>query len=219
MARIRSTAYALVLYPDDDKHVNTLSILSKNGYQYVAIKHDKDHIDDDPEKPFKKVHIHVVVVFTRQKDLKPLANELELDDNYIEPVRNKEGAIRYLTHIDHPAKAQYDPELAFGPLKTQVLAYTASCTTEEEEVLTILELLDTMPTPCSYRRLLTECCNAKLYATLRRMGSGVMRLLDEHNVLAETKERMAHGEPARSTSEFRVFCEGIREGVNLTKGG
>lgn len=203
----------MVLYPDDPAHVHTLCLLGKNGYQYVAMNHCKDHEDDDPTKPFKKEHIHVVVTFTRQKDLNPLANELELKPQYLEPVRNKDGAIRYLTHIDHPAKAQYDPELAYGPLKAQVLALTAECLTEEQEVLTILELLDTLPVPCSYRRLLTECCNAKLYASLRRMGTGVMRLLDEHNAEADKTERMAQGEPYRSTGEFRAFCEGIREGA------
>lgn len=169
------------LYPDNESHLNTLSILDKNGYQYVGILHDKDHIEDEPEKPLKKPHWHFVITFTRQKDLNPLANELEIESRFLEPCRNKEGAQRYLLHLDHPLKAQYNASELFGPLSDQVRCICDSGSTEEEKVLSLLTLLDTMPKPCTYRRFLTACCEAKLYAQYRHLGSSIKYLLDEHN--------------------------------------
>ena len=52
---------------------------------------------------------------------------------------------------------------------------------EGSRVLKILDLIDSMPKPCSYRQLLVAVCNNGFYGDFRRMGSGVKTLLDEHN--------------------------------------
>ena len=102
MARLRSCHFTMVLYPEDTSHVNTLNILKKNGYKFAAILHD---MDQEPDGSVMKSHYHVVVSFTRQKDLCAFAKEVECKENYIEPCRNVEASLRYLTHPDNPEKA------------------------------------------------------------------------------------------------------------------
>lgn len=181
MSRIRAINYTCILYPDDSTHVEAMYRLQSNGYSFIGILHEFDHESDDINKPLKKPHYHFIVCFTRQKDLNPLAAELGIAPQYLEPCRNKEGAIKYLVHANNPEKYQYLPESLFGTLKPQALAILESGTSQEEKVLNLLFLLDTLPKPCSYRKFLTACCEANLYAQFRHLGFGVKLLLDEHN--------------------------------------
>ena len=180
MSRIRSTTFCLVLYPDSFDHMIVADQLSSKGYQYSAIIHDKDVSSEDPSKLIKE-HMHVVLCFPRQRDLSVVAKELGLEERWIEPARNRVAVERYHCHLDHPDKFQYDPSAIFGPLADQVRAHYESGNSEDFKVLALLHLLDTMPKPCSYRTFIIACCNASLYSTLRRMGSLVRPLLDEHN--------------------------------------
>lgn len=176
--RIRSCNFSLVLYLDDFHHFFAMESLEKGGYQFSACLHDADlQADGSLVKP----HFHYVVCFPRQKDLSALAKELDISEQYIEPVRNKVSAERYLIHADNPDKAQYDPSNLFGPLADSVRAHVCSGKTEEDKVKSLLCLLDSMPKPCSYRRFLTACCDANLYSVFRRMGFVLKELMDEHN--------------------------------------
>lgn len=177
-SRIRSCNFGLVLYPDDLTHLVAMDVLEKNGYQYSAILHDAD-LKEDGSKLGD--HFHVVLCFPRQKDLSALAKELDVAPNYIEPIRNRVYAERYLVHADNPEKAQYDPSKIFGTLAENVRAHICSGKTEEDKVRSLLALLDTMPKPCSYRRFLQASCDANLYSTFRRMGFVLKELMDEHN--------------------------------------
>ena len=178
MARIRSCHFMLILYPSNPKHNQATYTLAKQGYQYAGCLHDRD-LDDNVE--VKKEHYHVIVSFPRQKDLSALARELDIEENYIEPVRNKISAYRYLIHLDDPEQFQYDPSCIFGTLAETTVALISGGTTEEEKVKSLLVLLDSMPVPCSYRRFLTAACDAHLYSTFRRLGSVLSQLMDEHN--------------------------------------
>lgn len=178
MSRIRSCHFSLVLYLDDLSHMDAINSLDRNGYQYAGCIHDMD-VDKDGNK--LKDHCHLVISFPRQKDLSALSRELGVAANYIEPVRNKVSALRYLIHLDDLDKFQYDPSLIFGTLSESTVALIAGGTTEEEKVKSLLVLLDSMPKPCSYRRFLIACCDAHLYSTFRRLGHVLKALMDEHN--------------------------------------
>lgn len=180
MARLRSCTFCLELYPDNFEHMIICDSLEKNGYQYSAIVHDKDVSSDDSTKPIKP-HWHIVLCFPRQRDLSVVAKELSLDERWIEPARNRVACERYLCHLDNPDKYQYDPADIFGPLADQVRAHYESGKSEDIKVLALLHLLDTMPAKCSYRTFIIAACNAGLYSTLRRMGTLIKPLLDEHN--------------------------------------
>lgn len=158
-----------------------MDVLAEGGYQYSAILHDKD-VDENGQ--LKKEHFHVIVCFPRQKDMSALCNELDIKPNYCEPVRNRRSAERYLIHADQPDLYQYDPDKIFGPLAENVRTHVCAGETEADRVKSLLILLDSMPKPCTYRRFLLACCEAGLYAELRRMGFVLRYLLDEHNGLS-----------------------------------
>lgn len=168
----------MVLYPEDDNHVEVLSRLQSNGYQYLGILHnrDKDHENCD-----KKEHWHIMVVFNRQKDLNPLAEELGIASHYLEPCRNREATEKYFLHLGYPDKTQYETNELFGTLAKSVTAHLDTGITEAEKVLSLVQLLDELPVPCSYRAFLLASCEAGLYSIFRRMGAGALSLLKEHN--------------------------------------
>lgn len=157
-----------------------MDLLDKGGYQYSAILHDSDVQKDDPEKKVKD-HFNIVLCFPRQRDLHVVANELGIEDRWLEPARNRAACERYHCHLDNPEKFQYDPSKIFGPLADSVRALYEGGKTEEDKVKSLIWLLDTMPVPCSYRTFIMAAANVGLYGTLRRMGSLFRPLLDEHN--------------------------------------
>lgn len=178
--RIRSSNFFLELYPDNFEHIIALDLLEKSGYQYSAILHDKDVQKDDPTKPVKP-HWNIVICFPRQRDLHVVAQELGIEERWLEPCRNRVASERYHCHLDHPDKFQYDPADIIGPLADQVRAHYEGGKTEDDKVRSLLWLLDTMPKPCSYRKFVVAACDAGLYSTLRRMGSLFKPIIDEHN--------------------------------------
>lgn len=178
--RLRSANFCLELYPDNFDHQITIDTLNSCGYQFSGILHHSDVKKDDPSEPIKP-HWHLVLCFPRQRDLHVVSDELGLESRFIEPCRNRVASERYLCHLDDPDKFQYDPAEIFGPLAEQVRAHIEGGKTEDDKVRALLFLLDTMPSPCSYRRFIVAACEAGLYSTLRRMGSLFKPVIDEHN--------------------------------------
>ena len=79
------------------------------GYKYAICKHDKDQNENGE---VKKVHWHIVIICERREWQSALAKRLGIEARFIQHPLSSEpnGAIRYLTHIDNPEKAQYDCE-------------------------------------------------------------------------------------------------------------
>lgn len=78
--------------------------------RFYLIKHDRDILED--KKP-KTVHFHLMIENSAKKGFKTQLQALEevFGKCYIiqlEAVNNFNKAVRYLTHIDHPEKAQYE---------------------------------------------------------------------------------------------------------------
>ena len=168
----------MVLYPDDPTHVDVLSRLHSNGYQFLGILHNRDK---DHEFCDKKEHWHIMLAFNRQKDLNPLAEELGIASHYLEPCRNKDATEKYFLHLGFDDKVQYSPDEFFGTLADVARSHLAMGVTETEKVLALIDLLDQLPVPCTYRQFMLACCRADLYSVFRRMGNGAICLLKEHN--------------------------------------
>lgn len=213
MDNLRSRNWVMVLYPDDPSHMECLSILEKSGYNYAAILHCEDvydeHDTDDSEKigTKKKDHFHVVLSLKNPRFRDPLADELGIKPNYLEVCRNRDSALLYLVHDGFPNKYQYDPANAFGPLALAINKLLVD-ESESARVLKVLDVLDTMPVPTSYRAFLTRCCELELYGDFRRLGSGILRLLDEHNTsFYEEKQRKT--ELHNSRTRVRPYVDSI----------
>lgn len=186
--QIKSRAFVGVWYPDEDmSHLFAINKLNECGYKYVAIDHDKDvydsHDECDPSLlgSLKKKHTHVYIRFKNPRYLEPVADELEIKTNYLQPCRDTPGALGYMIHDGFPDKYQYPVEELYGPLKVEVEKLMV-CEDEGSRVLRVLDVLDSMPCPCTYRKFLVAVCECGLYGEFRRMGSGIVKLLDEHNM-------------------------------------
>lgn len=187
MEKIKTRTYCMVLYPtEDETHFACMQKLEKNGYSYCAIDHDKDIYDDydecDKSKigTLKKLHTHVYLRLKSPRFAEPLAEELGIKSNYLQVCRDSKSALAYMVHDGYPNKYQYDIESVYGSLRFEVSKLLVA-DDEGSRVMQILDLLDSMPKPCTYRKLLVAVCNNGLYGDFRRMGSGIKTLIEEHN--------------------------------------
>lgn len=86
-----------------------------------AITHDSD-IDEQGE--VLEAHTHVLIDYATPRKVGTVANLLGVADNFVEVVRNKQGALRYLTHKDQRDKHQYlDDEVGTN----SDVAYSDTC--------------------------------------------------------------------------------------------
>lgn len=106
-----------ILYPNSTSY-NTIEIIEKAKQlsSYCFIYHDKDLFTkkDEEENPKHKVgtlkspHYHLLCFFPTQHSLKAYSKKFEIEENNIEIIKNKVGAIQYLIHKNNKDKYQYD---------------------------------------------------------------------------------------------------------------
>lgn len=193
MKNVRAKQYQtfrLLLYPDCATHVDVMAKLG-TGYQYAAILHDKDPVlvDDDSEPEdisvnidnpqLKKAHWHVVLRFPCKRSPSGVSKELGLPLNYIRGADTYRGACQYLIHFGQPSKYQYPLDDVFGSLVTDVAKFTRS-STEVSRVRKIVDFIDSSG-PLDYSIVLRWCLDNNVYGDFRRMGSGVITLINIHN--------------------------------------
>lgn len=172
----RSCNFVGVWYPDDPSHVNALSLLSEKKYDFACILHDKD-IDENGE--LLKPHWHVFIRFEYQKTQLAASKTLGISPNYIQVCRNMNSALRYLVHADDPDKFQYCAEEVFGPLSGCVQLDQVELT-ENERAVALIDLIDKSG-EITVGQLLRRCAVLGLYGDARRLGSLLVRMVDDHN--------------------------------------
>ena len=106
-----------------DEQINAFLDTMRGTAICHIITHDKDANEDTGEAV--EPHTHILIDYDTPRKISTVANLLKVDENFIEIVRNKRGAFRYLTHIDDDDKYQYSP--------TQV--YTNYSISYEEQIL------------------------------------------------------------------------------------
>ena len=104
---VLSKWFPMLIYEEHYEMVK--SALETIGYKYAMQKHDKDQNEDGT---YKKLHWHVVVICEKREWQTPFAKRLGLDARFVQyPLASEpNGAIRYLSHLDDPDKAQYNVE-------------------------------------------------------------------------------------------------------------
>lgn len=180
--KVKSRTLAIVLYPESQQ--SAIDSIRKN-YSYVGMLHDKD---TDVNGELKKAHWHFIIRFKQARWSSGLAAELGIDDHF-ESVKNMDGALRYLSHLDDPDKFQYDPSDASYSADMSVVYRKAICdaVTEDERVLTIIELIESYEYPITYSFITKRVSELGLYGEFRRMGIIASRIIDEHNMLLGVK--------------------------------
>lgn len=168
-----------LLYPDDLSQAFAISALRGTAYNCVGILHDKD-VKEDGSGELKKPHFHIVIKFANARSHSVVANELQLDERFLEPCRNWRASAEYLLHKGCPDKHQYSIEELFGSLK-KALEQLISDDTEDERALKIIKLLNEIQHPITMMEFINLCAENGLFADLRRGGYLFVQALKEHN--------------------------------------
>lgn len=79
--------------------------------QYAWIVHDKDsHTNDDGEIIPVEKHVHAYIEFPNPRSFKSVAELLNVPENQVQKVIDKNGILQYLVHKNQPEKYQYNFE-------------------------------------------------------------------------------------------------------------
>ena len=118
------------------------------GYKYAMCKHDRD-LDEKGE--VKKAHWHVVVISEKREWQTAFSKRLGLENRFVQHPLSTEpnGAVRYLTHMDDPDKAQYtreEIETNIAAAELDKLHQKAEKKSKEEESETLLEDIERLAT-------------------------------------------------------------------------
>lgn len=97
--------YEFILYTLEDCN-RFVNICINEGFDYAFIKHDKDLKEDLTD--FKKLHYHFQIFMLNQKSISRISTLFDIKENYIQIIRDKKKAIRYLIHADNNDKCTYD---------------------------------------------------------------------------------------------------------------
>lgn len=214
--KLRNRNWMLLLYPEDPTHADAITKLEECGYQYAAIRHDKDvWTEDDPEfnpekheaGATKKTHVHVVLKFPNPVWNTSLSKQLGVKINYFRECKNFDDRLLYLVHLNHPDKYQYDSEEVFGPLKPALEKLLAD-ESEDARMLRIVDLVDAEPGEISARSMLRKLGNNGLYGEARRMGYLFKWLVEEHNVDFKRAYLDYKGRTYQDADDFKKFQYG-----------
>lgn len=187
--KYRNRNHVLMLYPEDTTHVEAMSKIMEDGYDYLAILHDKDKWTAEDEKAnpehkegaYKKEHWHVVLTFKQAKWNTALAKELGIETNYVRECKNIDNAILYLMHYNDNDKAQYTEEEVFGTRKQKLHELlNKNDETEGERIIKMIEMLE----ECGYMTVTDFakwCAKEGYWAEFRRSGTIFCKILEEHN--------------------------------------
>lgn len=122
---IKDRKIELVGYPENveaEKIARYIEInYKKLKYAYCVHNADKKE-NGEP----KATHYHFVIWSDTPFTLTKLLTDLDIPERWLEKIRNKKNAIRYLIHLDHPEKFQYDR----NEIVTNDIRYISECLDE-----------------------------------------------------------------------------------------
>lgn len=189
MEKYRSRVHMLLLYPDNEKHVEVLSKIMKS-YDYAGITHDKDvwTAEDEKKNPehkqgeLKKPHIHVVLRTSNATWNTALCKELNLDIQFCEQVKNFERSLQYLLHYNEPDKTQYSLDNVYGGLKTKLAeSIQRNEKSEGEKVVELIAYIENQKEHITIKSFANYCAKNGYWAEFRRSASIFIKIIDEHN--------------------------------------
>lgn len=105
---VKKRNWAFVVYPESAPE-NWIQLLQDTGLQCaISPLHDKDvNATGEPKKP----HWHVIVCYSGPTSYNVVKGLTDAFNAPIpQPLEQVKGYYRYLTHMDNPEKAQYDPQ-------------------------------------------------------------------------------------------------------------
>ena len=187
--KYRARVHMLLLYPDNENHVEVLSKIMKS-YDYAGITHDRDiwTADDEKKNPehkageMKKEHIHIVLRTPNATWNTAICKELGLEEKFCEQVKNIDRALQYLVHYNEPDKTQYSIDDVYGGLRTKLAeSIQKNEKSEGEKVVELIKYIQECDKHISITQFAEYCAKNGYWAEFRRSGAIFVKILDEHN--------------------------------------
>lgn len=180
MKKFRSRNFAILLYPENENHLEVLEKIKKS-YDYIYINHNKDK---DENNKLKKEHYHVIIrVGNNARWNTALSEELKLELNLIQDVKNMDRMLQYLIHYNEEDKYQYDINECKGPLKKRLeLSINKNDKTEVEKILEIMDIIETADRKLTMTELARYCAENGNWSEFRRSSYIFKEILYEHNL-------------------------------------
>lgn len=143
------------------------SIISSGADRYAWILHDAD-LDDDGN--LKKPHYHVYVEYKNARQPSTISKKFNIAENNIEYCKSTRGCIRYLVHMNHKDKHQYNKELieSNGLDIEKLLDPVGTEGDRAQEILDLIETIVASDPKATLPTLVREVCAAGLYPEFRR---------------------------------------------------
>lgn len=213
--KFRSKTLMLMLYPDNPEHVRAVAEVRESDIAYAIVLHDRDtwSADDEIEDPdhvageLKKAHWHIVLRFSNQCWNTAVCSRFGIEERFCKKADSCDEALEYLIHKNHPDKFQYHVDDVSGDLSSRLaMLIGKDGKTEDEQVLEILDYLDSFECAVSVTDLVRWACQSGHYGYLRQGGLLLMRVLDEHNKRCSYSRTDYQVEVAQAG--FRAFVDG-----------
>lgn len=187
MEKYRNRTHLLMLYPEDNTHMEALKKIEKS-FDYAYILHDKDC---DADGVVKKPHYHVVLRFPNQMWSSALAKELGVTENYLEEPRSFDNALMYLIHFNDSDKFQYSIEEVKGTLKKRLKEKINGVDkTEGEKVYELIDYIENQADVIRVTAFAKYCASNGYWAEFRRSGMIFCKMIEEHNATIREKNHM-----------------------------
>lgn len=189
MEKYRSRLHMLLLYPDNENHVEVLAKISKT-YDYAGISHDRDYWTEKDEKKnpehkageLKKEHIHIVLRTPNATWNTAICKDLGLEEKFCEKVDNFDKALQYLIHYNEPDKFQYSVEDVYGGLRKRLKESIAKNEKSEgEKVCDLIEYIEKQEERITIKAFASYCASNGYWAEFRRSASIFIKIIEEHN--------------------------------------
>lgn len=187
--KYRSRTHMLLLYPEDVTHLCAIDRI-KQSYDYAMILHDKDIFTAEDEQKnaehkvgtYKKAHYHIIIRFNQAKWNTALSNDLGIDLNYIEEVKNFNNALMYLIHYNDTEKTQYNINDVQGNLKNRLIeTINKNEKNEGEKVADLIQFIKNHEGYITVTDFAEYCAMNGYWAEFRRSGAIFCKIIEEHN--------------------------------------
>lgn len=173
-----SRNFEIIIY-DLKECYRLVDICIYEGFDYAFIMHDKDLKEDLSD--YKKKHYHFQIYMSNQKSIERVGEVFNVPIHYIQYIKDKKSAVRYLIHADNNEKANYD--IIDIATNMEISSYFNNLVSNESiDVEIILDFIS-RPKTISMKELFSFVLSNNCWASYRRNYPIIKDLVYEHNIL------------------------------------
>lgn len=215
--KFRARTFELMIYPDNQNHVDALSYIKKNFDEYCYILHDKDKLDDGT---LKKAHWHIVLRFKNAIWNTALAKQLGIEEKWIQDIKNFDRCLEYLVHFNEPTKHQYAVDDVHGILRKRLeFNLNKGEKSLEEKVDNILDYISQQEQRITITQMVRYVNSNDLYSTFRQGFAMYSRIIEEHNYNISKLENDAYYNlTERAYVNMHIDADGFQKNCSFVTG-